>query len=79
LNLIDRVCPKCSFSQPRRLPRTTWMERRLMPWFGLYPWECPLCRIHFYRKNRVDREHRICVEPPAEFSSGDFASQEVIR
>jgi hypothetical protein len=47
-----------------------------MPWFGLYPWECPLCRIHFYRKNRKDREHRMSVERPTEFSSRDFSSQE---
>jgi hypothetical protein len=76
LSFVDRVCPKCSFDQPRRLSRTTWLERRFMPWFGLYPWECPLCRIHFYRKNRKDREHRISVERPTEFPSGDFTSQE---
>jgi hypothetical protein len=69
LNLIDRVCPKCNFSQPRRLPRTTWFERRLMPWFGFYPWECPLCRIHFYRKNRIDREHRMHTESSTELVS----------
>jgi hypothetical protein len=50
-----------------------------MPLFGFYPWECPLCRIHFYRKNRVDREHRIQVERPPELASGDFASQELIQ
>ena len=50
------------------------MERRLMPWLGFYPWECPLCRIHFYRKNRVDREQRMRVE-----SSADFASREMIQ
>ena len=79
LGFVDRVCPKCRFSQPRRLPRTTWMERRFMPWLGLYPWECPLCRIHFYRKNRKDREQRLSIVQPTEFSSGDFGSQELIQ
>jgi hypothetical protein len=79
LNLVDRVCPKCSFNQPRRLPRTTWMERRFMPWLGFYPWECPLCRIHFYRKNRRDREERLSLEQPTEFGSGDFTSQELTQ
>jgi hypothetical protein len=76
LNLIDRACPKCSFSQPRRLPRTTLLERRVMPWLGFYPWECPLCRIHFFRKNRKDREERISTERATEFGSNEFASQE---
>jgi len=76
LSLVDRVCPKCRFNQPRRVSRTTWVERRFMPWFGLYPWECPLCRIHFYRKNRKDREQRLSSGQPTEFQSRDFTSQE---
>jgi len=62
LTLVDRDCPKCGFNQPRRLPRASWLERRLLPVFGCFPWECPLCRIHFYRKNRIDREERMNVE-----------------
>jgi len=72
LSFVDRACPKCRFSQPRRLSRTTWMERWVLPTFGLYPWECPLCRIHFYRKNRKDREHRISVDRPTEFVSREI-------
>jgi len=78
LNLVDRTCPKCNFSQPRRLPRTTLLERRFMPWFGLYPWECPLCRIHFFRKNRRDREERMASQRPTEFGDREFAAQEFI-
>ncbi len=74
LNFVDRACPKCSFNHPRRLSRITWLERLVMPTFGLYPWECPLCRIHFYRKNRFDREERISVQRPTE-----FASREIIQ
>ena len=55
------------------------MERRFMPCFGLYPWECPLCRIHFYRKNRRDREERITVSRSTDFSSGEFSSRELIQ
>jgi hypothetical protein len=72
LSFVDRPCPKCSFNHPRRLSRITWMERLVMPTFGLYPWECPLCRIHFYRKNRRDREERISVQPPTEFASQEI-------
>jgi hypothetical protein len=50
-----------------------------MPWFGFYPWECPLCRIHFFRKNRKDREQRMQLAPPAEFASSEFASQKMIQ
>lgn len=79
LSLTNRVCPKCSFTQPRRLPRSSWMERRFMPWLGLYPWECPLCRIHFYRKNRRDLEERISVARSSDFRPGEFSSRELIQ
>jgi hypothetical protein len=54
------------------------LERRFMPWFGLYPWECPLCRIHFFRKNRKDREERMAIQRPTEFRAREFAAQEFI-
>ena len=48
-----------------------------MPWFGFYPWECPLCRIHFFRKNRFDRERR---HSAVEFARAEiFASQELTQ
>jgi hypothetical protein len=72
VNFVDRACPKCSFKRPRRLSRITWMERLVMPSFGLYPWECPLCRIQFYRKNRREREERISVQPATEFGSQEL-------
>jgi rubredoxin len=59
LTFIDRVCPKCNFDQPRRMPRMSWLARRVMPYFGCYPWECPMCRIQFYRKNRVEQVQRL--------------------
>jgi rubredoxin len=71
LTLVDRVCPKCSFDQPRRMPRESWMARRIMPYFGCYPWECPLCRVHFYRKNRVEREQNSAV--PSRFGSQEMS------
>ena len=33
------------------------MARRIMPYFGCYPWECPMCRLHFFRKQRLEHEH----------------------
>jgi hypothetical protein len=44
-----------------------------MTWLGFYPWECPLCRIHFYRKNRIDPEQRMRESPT------DFASREMFQ
>jgi hypothetical protein len=40
---------------------------------GLYPWECPFCRIHFYRKNRIDQDQRIRVKPAADFAPQEMA------
>jgi len=54
VSIANRSCPKCSFNQPRRMPRESWIARRVMPFFGYYPWECPLCRIQFFHKSRAE-------------------------
>lgn len=63
LALLNRDCPKCGFDQPRRMARESWFSRNVMHRFGCYPWECPMCRLVFYRKSRLEREPRLPSRP----------------
>jgi hypothetical protein len=36
-------CKHCG-SNLRRLSRTGFLQLRVYPLFGFYPWECPVCR-----------------------------------
>ena len=38
------LCPKCKTHPMRRLPRVGFLQEKVLPRFGLYPWECPTCR-----------------------------------
>lgn len=45
----------------RRLPREGFMQKSVWPWFGLFPWECPICRkLHLVRSRgqRIRRRGR---------------------
>jgi hypothetical protein len=38
------VCRVCGNPNMRRLARTGFLQRFILPWFGYYPWECFACR-----------------------------------
>jgi len=38
------TCPECGSEQLRRLARQGLLQRKVYPLFGLFPWECPICR-----------------------------------
>ncbi len=47
----DFACPDCGSRHLRRLPRHGFLQQKILPLFGYYPWECPICReIKFFRK-----------------------------
>jgi len=49
-------CTKCG-TEMRRVVRETFLQRKVYPLFGFYPWECPLCREPIlYRKRRPGRK-----------------------
>jgi len=53
---MKRQCPHCHSTEYRRINREGWLQREFLPrWFGLYPWECVLCRR---RKFLRDDGHR---------------------
>jgi len=42
----------------RRLMRESFLQKRVYPLFGFYPWECPLCRKTVLRRQRRERRKR---------------------
>jgi hypothetical protein len=46
------VCPDCGGRNLRRLSRTGFLQERVFPLFGYYPWECGVCRQMTLLRNR---------------------------
>jgi hypothetical protein len=51
-NDIQPLCPHCENIELRRQGRVGIWQRVIMPWFGLFPWECGLCRRIFMLRQR---------------------------
>jgi hypothetical protein len=49
----------------RRLPRTGFVQQHVWPFFGYYPWECPICRKLRVLPCRSQREVQPASEPVA--------------
>jgi len=45
---MKRPCANCPGKECRRLNRQGFLERRLLPLIGYFPWECSLCRKKIY-------------------------------
>jgi hypothetical protein len=46
------VCRKCGSKALRRENRAGFLQMKVFPIFGLYPWECIMCRkVKLYRKH----------------------------
>jgi DNA-directed RNA polymerase subunit RPC12/RpoP len=50
-------CIRCG-TEMRRLVRESFLQRKVYPLFGYYPWECPLCREPVLFKQRGVRKKR---------------------
>jgi len=49
-------CKKCGTPHMRRLHRRGFLRNRLFAFFGYFPWECPVCRIpHYFRERLTPR------------------------
>jgi hypothetical protein len=54
------VCRKCGAGGLRRENRQGFLQSKIFPFFGLYPWECVFCRkTLLYRKHFEDKESGI--------------------
>lgn len=55
----QRVCSSCGGRELRRVNRSGFFQRQVLTYFGLYPWECVLCRSRrFLRDEGKGRRRR---------------------
>ena len=55
---VHVTCPDCGTQKMRRLPRLGFLQKKLWPLFGLYPWECPICRkTRLVQRRKPDHGH----------------------
>jgi hypothetical protein len=47
-----KTCPNCSEFELTRVARHGFMQERVYPKFGMFPWECGQCRQIFLLKSR---------------------------
>jgi hypothetical protein len=59
--VVDVHCKLCG-SVLRRLKREGFMQQKVYPIFGYYPWECPVCRKPSMVKMRYMRKRRTVQE-----------------
>ncbi len=56
---VHPACPKCKSQASSRLRREGFMQRWILPYAGLYPWECGTCRMTFLALGRGHaKKHR---------------------
>ncbi|RXH54538.1 hypothetical protein GRAN_3641 [Granulicella sibirica] len=47
-----------------RKTRKNFVQKHVLGYFGLFPWECGSCHHQYYSKNRGDRRRARPVENP---------------
>jgi hypothetical protein len=58
-------CKKCGNGM-RRLSRHGFLQQKVYPIFGYYPWECPLCRKLVMLRKQYQRRTRRTQENSAD-------------
>jgi hypothetical protein len=58
-------CKDCG-TPLRRLARKGFLQLKVYPFFGFYPWECPLCRKAMMVKKQYVRKRRSVQENSAD-------------
>ena len=46
--MLKKKCMFCGATALRRVNRTNYMQRVILPWFGYFPWECVMCRKRLF-------------------------------
>lgn len=56
-------CPRCGSDCLKRMPREGFLQNRVYPIFGYYPWKCTKCLGKFVlrRRNLFHRHHHASV------------------
>lgn len=54
---VPRVkCPSCGGDHPRRVEREGFLQTKIWPIFGYYPWFCGACKTQFLIRKRYRRK-----------------------
>ncbi|MGA7341790.1 MAG: hypothetical protein WBE72_00935 [Terracidiphilus sp.] len=51
-------CPSCGSDHPRRMERKGFLQTKIYPLFGYYPWVCGACRATFLKRKRYRRKSK---------------------
>jgi DNA-directed RNA polymerase subunit RPC12/RpoP len=51
-------CPKCGSDTARRVERKGFLQRRILPLFGYFPWTCSTCKESFTMRKRYRKKSR---------------------
>ncbi|HTW60818.1 MAG TPA: hypothetical protein VMD55_03360 [Terracidiphilus sp.] len=51
-------CPSCGDGGPRRLERKGFLQEKVYPLFGYYPWLCATCKSTFLMRKRYRRKSK---------------------
>lgn len=46
------LCPRCGSDRIRRIERKGFLQRKVYPIFGYFPWRCSQCRAHVLMMRR---------------------------
>ena len=54
------VCKRCGSLVFERLQRVSVLQRRIMPFFNLYPWRCVICNklTYYTARNTAELQRR---------------------
>lgn len=52
------LCPECGSDHPRRLERKGFLQTRIYPIFGYFPWMCGACKATFLMRKRYRRKSK---------------------
>jgi hypothetical protein len=53
------ACPICGRDDMKRVSRHGFLQTRVFPLFGFYPWECSHCRaVQLFKNRGRRRRHR---------------------
>jgi hypothetical protein len=54
-------CSDCGFNHVARARRSGFLEARILPLFGFYPWKCPKCKTRFLFHYRGKKKTKLAA------------------